>query len=80
MLQCIVQIIVEESIIIGINMLNGIYLNLKDDRGDLLYFDGNTFHFNDNLTYDDFDVNIELDLELQKLEMTFINLEYLGDL
>ena len=61
-------------------MLNGIYLNLKNDRADLIYYDGKIFHLHPDLTYDHFDVKVELDLELQNIEMTFINLEYLGDL
>jgi hypothetical protein len=61
-------------------MKKGVYVNLKLDRADLVYHDGKKLHLHQDLTYDDFDVRVDLDLELQNLEMTFINLEYLGDL
>ncbi len=48
-------------------MKKGVYVNLKLDRADLVYYDGKKMHLHQDLTYDDFDVRVDLDLELQNL-------------
>ena len=61
-------------------MKEGVYLNLKNDRGDICYFNGENLEMLKTTSLIEFDVDIDFVLEDNAIVATFSNLEYLGKL
>lgn len=61
-------------------MKKGVYINIKDDRGDLCYYNGDELEILEDLSLGEFDVDFDFDFVNNILTANFSKLEYLGDL
>lgn len=61
-------------------MKEGVYLNLKNDRGDICYFNGERLEMLETTSLIEFDVDIDFVFNDNAIVATFSNLEYLGKL
>jgi hypothetical protein len=59
-------------------MKKGVYLNLRDDNVELIYYNGDNIEMRDSLSLYSFDLDFEIKDDLQTFELTFRQLEYLG--
>ena len=61
-------------------MKQGVYINLKNDRGDLCYFNGEKLEMLEELSLLEFEVDIDYNLNDNAITANFSKLEYLGKL